>query len=198
MSEAPATTNYDKFQTGNPLVQWLIRRFYRRIGEAIGPATAGRVFDAGCGEGESLDRLKPQLGPATLIGADLGADSLQWAARRHPAACFTRQDLRRLALADNAADLTLCLEVLEHVPEPDAALAELLRVTSDRLVLSVPHEPWFRLGSLARGKYVSRWGNHPEHINHWNPRSFRRWLAPHCREVEITRSFPWIIARCRP
>jgi hypothetical protein len=62
----------------------------------------------------------------------------------------------------------------------------------------VPHEPWFRLGSFARGKYLKSWGNHPEHVNHWNPKSFQRFLSAQAELIEIRTSMPWIIARCRP
>ena len=71
------------------------------------------------------------------------------------------------------------------------------RVSSSELLISVPHEPWFRLGSLARGNYLSDWGNHPEHVNHWNPRTLRRFLEPTVDVVEIGTSLPWVIARCR-
>ena len=81
---------------------------------------------------------------------------------------------------DDSFDLVLCLEVLEHVPEPGAALAELARVCCGRIVLSVPDEPWFRLGSLARGKYLRGLGDHPEHSTTGTrapcePCSSRRW-----------------------
>ena len=52
-----------------------------------------------------------------------------------------------------------------------------------RLVVSVPWEPWFRLGNLGRGKNVARWGNDPEHVNFFNPRKLRAALGAHFAEV---------------
>jgi hypothetical protein len=88
--------------------------------------------------------------------------------------------------------------VLEHLEDPAAAISELARVSRGDVVLSVPHEPWFRLGSLLRGKYVSRLGNHPEHVQHWRPRTFERFLTPQVEVVSVGTAFPWLIAQCRP
>lgn len=191
------TSNYEKFQTGNPVVQRLIGRFYEQVEEIVRPIAPATVLDAGCGEGETLDRLG-ELMPVGAVGIDLNQQSVEFAARRLPDATIRRADLLALPFGDRSFELVLCLEVLEHLPDPAAGLAELVRVSTGEIVVSVPHEPWFRLGSLARGKYLRTWGNHPEHVNHWNPRSFHSFLAAQTEVVEIRTSMPWIIGRCRP
>jgi hypothetical protein len=70
-------------------------------------------------------------------------------------------------------------------------------VTTDRCVVSVPWEPWFRLGNLGRGKNVRRLGNDPEHVQWFTPRRLRRALAASFDEVRVVRAFPWIIAEAR-
>ena len=65
------------------------------------------------------------------------------------------------------------------------------------VVVSVPYEPWFRIGSLLRGKYVRSLGNHPEHVNHFNRRSLAALLDPVLEGVEIRVAFPWLIAHGR-
>jgi 2-polyprenyl-3-methyl-5-hydroxy-6-metoxy-1,4-benzoquinol methylase len=92
----------------------------------------------------------------------------------------------------------LCLEVLEHLAEPAAALAELARVARQAVILSVPHEPYFRIGNVLRGKHLDRWGDHPEHVQHWNPRTFRAFLEPSFVEVRLRNAFPWLVACCTP
>lgn len=190
------TTNYEKFQTSNPVVRRLFDRFFDRVSAEIEASHPTRVLDAGCGEGETIERLGPIL-PKPVQGVDLNPESVEFASARLPEHHFEVGDLTALRFEDSSFDLVLCLEVLEHIPEPGAALAEIARVSSSEIVLSVPHEPWFRLGSLARGNYLSGWGNHPEHVNHWNPRSFRRFLEPVVDVVEVRTSLPWVIARCR-
>ncbi|MBK8293989.1 MAG: class I SAM-dependent methyltransferase [Solirubrobacterales bacterium] len=191
------TSNYEKFQTGNPVVRRLIDRFYHRISHEISGLAPTAVLDAGCGEGESLERLARYL-PDQVSGVDLNPESVEFTRKRIPEGDFQVADILDLPFPDDSFDLVFCLEVLEHIPEPWAAVAELARVCRGDIVISVPSEPWFRLGSLARGKYLEDWGNHPEHINHWNPRSLREFLAEQVDVVTVARSTPWLVARVRP
>lgn len=194
---APASTNYEKFQTGNPVVQRLIDRFYDRVAVEVGAVGASSVLDAGCGEGETLIRLDGLL-PERTAGIDIDADAVEYTRERVPAAEISQHSVESLPFEDGSFDLVLCLEVLEHIPEPAGALRELSRVAAGgELVISVPHEPWFRLGSLLRGKYLSGLGNHPEHVNQWNRRSLRDFLETNVEVVTLRGSFPWLIARCR-
>jgi 2-polyprenyl-3-methyl-5-hydroxy-6-metoxy-1,4-benzoquinol methylase len=197
LEEAVDTSNYEKFQTGNPVVRRLIDRFYGKVGGLVSAVRPESVLDAGCGEGETLERLAGLL-PASVTGIDLNPDSVEFAARRIPDGSFSVADLTALPFEDDSFDLVLCLEVLEHIADPAPALAELSRVCRGDIVLSVPSEPWFRLGSLARGKYLEGWGNHPEHVNHWNPRSLRAFLDSEADVVTVERSTPWLVAHARP
>lgn len=190
------TTNYEKFQTSNPVVRRLFDRFFDRISARIEAAGPTKVLDAGCGEGETIERLRDLL-PEPVQGVDLNPESVEFAAARLTGDRFEVGDLKDLRFEDSSFDLVLCLEVLEHIPDPEPALVEMARVSSSELLISVPHEPWFRLGSLARGNYLSDWGNHPEHVNHWNPKTLRKFLEPTVDVIEITTSLPWVIARCR-
>src|SRR5258706_11061118 len=54
--EPPLTVAQEKYHVKNPLVAFLIRRFFRRIAGVLGAVAAESVLDAGCGEGELLRR----------------------------------------------------------------------------------------------------------------------------------------------
>ena len=190
------TTNYEKFQTSNPVVGRLIDRFYAKVAGLVAEIEPDSVLDAGCGEGETLERLAALI-PRVVAGVDLNPESVEFTRRRIPDGEFSVADVADLPFADDSFDLVFCLEVLEHIPDPGPALAELARVADRDIIVSVPSEPWFRLGSLARGKYLSGWGNHPEHVNHWNPRSLREFLASRLEVVTVERSTPWLVAHCR-
>lgn len=192
----PETTNFRKFQTTNPVVRRLIERFYGAVFTVVGsPSGDVVVLDAGCGEGETLARWPH--GEATRLGLEINPHSARYTKGRLPICTIIHGNIHHLPLEDRCADVVLCLEVLEHLEDPGSALMELDRVCRGRIILSVPHEPWFRLGSLARGKYLATWGNHPEHINHWTPRTFHQFLARYLTVESVTCSFPWIIASCR-
>ena len=100
-------------------------------------------------------------------------------------------------VADGAADLVTTIELLEHLVRVEPAVEELARITRGRLVVSVPWEPWFRLGNLGRGKNVAPLGNDPEHVQAFTPRRLRAALAVGFAEVRVVRAFPWLIAEAQ-
>ncbi len=193
MTAPPRSTNQAKYESGNPVVQRLLGRFFSRLREVVEPLGPDSVLDAGCGEGEALARLGDLL-PATVAAVDLEQRCVDDVRARLPHVDVSRQSVLDLAFADGQFDLVLCLEVLEHLDDPGAAVAELARVSGRQVVVSVPFEPWFRLGNLLRGQHMSGWGNHPEHVNHFRPASLTELLEGRLDDVEITVAFPWLIA----
>ena len=174
----------------------LIDRFFERLRETVAPLDAGRALDAGCGEGETIARLSDVL-PERVSAIDILDECVTFTRRRLPSVDASQASVYELPFDDDAFDLVLSLEVLEHLERPSAAVRELSRVARADLVLSVPYEPYFRLGSLVRGKYLRGLGNHPEHVNHWNRRSFRTFLESQLTVVDVAVAFTWLIAHCR-
>jgi len=194
---AERPSNELKFETANPLVRAMIGGFYSRLGELVAPLRPASTLDAGCGEGETLVRLGPLLGER-IAAVDLSSYSVGRVNERLPAVEARVASVTELPFADSSFDLVLCLEVLEHLDDPASAVGELARVAASDVVVSVPFEPWFRIGSLLRGKYVRAFGNHPEHVNHFNRRSLATLLEPALDVVAIRTAFPWLIAHGRP
>src|SRR6185312_6138806 len=140
------------------------------------------LLDAGCGEGEMLRR-----------GAVPGSTRTILLDRNRDTAAQVLGSVDALPFAARSFDVVTCIEVLEHLPDPGAAVRELARVARRAIVVSVPYEPWFRVGNLFRGKHVASLGNRPEHVQHWNLRSFEKFLAAHVPGVRVIEAFPWII-----
>ena len=186
--------NYQKYLNPNPLQQYLIRRFHQRVGELVRETGAIRILDSGCGEGFTIERLDSDF---SVQGVDNDLSSLIEARERNPNSDFYLGDIRDLPLASHAFPLILCLEVLEHLPDPHPALEELRRVTSRHCLISVPHEPFFRLANLLRGKNVRAWGDDPEHIHNWTAGEFIRLLEEYFQIEKVVYSFPWVMALCR-
>ncbi len=133
-------------------------------------------------------------GPARWSGVEYRSDKLTKALERLPTASGVRADAGMLPFSDGSADVVTCLEVLEHLVAPERAVGELARICRGRCVVSVPWEPFFRLGNLCRGKDVWRWGNNPEHVQHFRPSTLRLLLRRSFAEVSVQPCFPWIIA----
>jgi len=80
---------------------------------------------------------------------------------------FTRESIYELPRPAASVDTVVCLEVLEHLGDPEAGLRELARVTQRHVILSVPREPLWRLLNMARGAYLRDWGNTPGHLRNY-------------------------------
>jgi SAM-dependent methyltransferase len=163
------------------VVARLLDRWLRHLVTLV-PQDPGLVVDVGVGEGYALERILDAARPA--VGVEYRFDKLAVATGRLVGLRPVRADAGMLPFPDASADLTLCTEVLEHLPRPEAAVAELARITRGVCLVSVPWEPWFRLGNLARGKNVSALGNDPEHVQQFSRGGLRRLLG---QSFEATR-----------
>jgi SAM-dependent methyltransferase len=195
---ADASSNLRKHTSGNPVQRRLIERFHDvaiALAGQVAPAPR-RILDAGCGEGFAMRAIFGHA-YAEVVGLDGSPRAARLAGRLNPGRGFAAGDLYALPFPDRSFDLVVCLEVLEHLEEPQAGLRELIRVSAGWLLLSVPHEPLFRGANFLRGKNVADWGNDPGHVNHWSHRGFLRFVGGQCRVVAARTSFPWSLALCR-
>ncbi|UWP81410.1 class I SAM-dependent methyltransferase [Dactylosporangium fulvum] len=116
---------------------------YAAAVERAGLPEGGTVADVGCGTGRALPALRAAVGPAgAVLGIDLTPQML--AVAREPAraagAALVLGDARRLPLAAATVDAVFAAGLVMHLPDPDAGLRELARVTrpAGRLVLFHP------------------------------------------------------------
>ena len=102
---------------------------------------SGRVIDVGCGVGHSYDLLAPRQ----TVGVDLDPAALAGQERETAVA-----DMRSLPFPDDSFDGAIAVHSIEHVPDPQRALAEIARVmkpggtavlvTPNRLTFARPDE----------------------------------------------------------
>ncbi len=93
---------------------------------AIGPVEHDLVLDAGCGTGRFSVAM--ERAGARVVGLDIDMDMLAIAVRRL-AGPVVLGDIEHLPIRDAVFDVAAAVTVLEFVPHPERALAELLRVT---------------------------------------------------------------------
>lgn len=132
---------------------WFVGRRHILSG-LLGKARAARrrpeILEVGCGTGGNLGMLE-KFG--RTVGMDLPV-ALKWSARRK----FGRLVASRaeaLACRDNAVDLVVCLDVLEHLGDDLAAAREMFRACRQggHLLLTVP-------------AYRFLWSEHDEALGH--------------------------------
>jgi len=125
------------------------------------------LVDVGCGEGGATMFAARQ--GARVIFSDLDADkvaALEARLRESGVAAATGLvgDSNPLAIGDGVASRVVCMEVLEHVDEPDVVLAELVRVgkAGALYLLTVPDPA----GELLQKRFASpNYFNKPNHIH---------------------------------
>lgn len=190
--------NLQKYINPNPIQRWLLRRFYRHIVGLVKQTGARHILDVGCGEGFTMRELREAGLGATMVGVDYSPAALAWSQANNVARSPLHvADAHYLPFADNSFDLALCLEVLEHLPDSRLGLVELLRVARDWVLVSVPHEPFFRGANFLRGKHVRALGNDPEHLHTYSGRVFHRLVSSQGELAWYGHSFPWQIALVR-
>lgn len=91
-----------------------------------------RVLDVGCGTGEITGRLAVHYPEASIVGVDLIEAHLESARKRWAALAgrveFRVADAFALPFDDASFDLVVCRHMLQAVPRPADAMAEMVRV----------------------------------------------------------------------
>jgi SAM-dependent methyltransferase len=193
----PTGNVYEKYETSNPIERRLVTGFLESLDlfvERLGPVNT--ILDVGCGEGYVAARIRERLSGASYCALDIDAGLVAEAAAEDPDAHSIVASACALPWRDAQFDLVMALEVLEHLEEPQAALAEIARVSRASVIASVPNEPLWRVLNMARGAYWSDCGNTPGHVQHWGAGGFRRLLQTELEVVELRRPLPWLMALC--
>ena len=185
---------FDKYGSRNPLVRRIVDNFLRTMTTLAGELTGIRLLEVGSGEGHVLGVLARHLRPRQALGLDLSHEIVAQAHAASPHLSFAVASAYHLPCADRSFDLVVAAEVLEHLDDPPAALAELARVSAGHCLVSVPREPLWRVLNVARGKYVGRWGNTPGHVQHFSQRALADLLGREFEIVRWARPFPWLMA----
>ena len=194
----PTGNTYDKYGSTNPVVRRLMARFEQDMQALLEVAQPASILDVGCGEGVLTEQWARAI-EGRVVGIDLDDPKLraEWQRRSLPNLEFRTGLGDSLPYADGEFEAVTAMEVLEHVPDPAAVLAEMARVASHWILVSVPREPLWRALNLARGAYLRDLGNTPGHLNHWSKRGFARLLDRYGKTVELRSPFPWTMALVR-
>ena len=197
--EGTVTGNtYDKYGSTNPVVKRLMAGFEATLEELFLKAAPTSILDVGCGEGVLTHKWAQRI-DGTVVGIDLDDPELhaEWEKRSCANLEYRVMKAENLPFDDDEFDMASAIEVLEHVPDPEHTVAEMARVASGHLLVSVPREPLWRGLNMARGAYLRDLGNTPGHVNHWSKRSFVELLSRHGEVVESRSPFPWTMLLVR-
>jgi SAM-dependent methyltransferase len=139
----------DPEQDPNPMVQELIARL--QFAAKHVPMSQKDILDYGCGTGLAMQWLTLHAQPKRVLGLDVSTGAVEFARRQYPGFEFRvatieapQIDLKR------QFDVALCFEVLEHLKDPNGALAlvasHYLR-PNGMLIASTPNRNVFSAGT---------------------------------------------------
>jgi ubiquinone/menaquinone biosynthesis C-methylase UbiE len=190
--------NRQKYENINPVQRLLISRFLSQVSRLVSELHCTTLLDAGCAEGYVSHHIQQTVeSGCSVTGVDIDESALRRGVELVPSMGRLVGNVAALPFRTGEFDLVLCTEVLEHLADPAPVLAELHRVTSKYCLLSVPHEPWFRLLNLGRGRHLRRLGNDPEHVQNWTGRQFCRFVSPYFEILTTRNPMPWSVVMAR-
>jgi len=136
------------------------RRVLERAIARLGLPAGAHILDAGCGSGRNMVDLARH---GSVVGVELSDTSVKLA-RERGAGEVLAGSVMDMPFDEGSFDLTVSLDVIEHLEDDVGALRELRRVTKPggALLVTVPAYQWL-------------WSGHDE-INHHHRRYNRRTL----------------------
>jgi SAM-dependent methyltransferase len=122
------------FRARNELILWALSTY---------KPDADTFLEVGCGTGFVLSGIAKTCPEMALHGSEIFLAGLSHAAARVPTAHFMQMDARRVPFV-NEFDAIGAFDVLEHIEEDEAVLAQLQRTLNPGgvLLLTVPQHPW--------------------------------------------------------
>jgi len=151
---------------------------YFDIVELIIKCSPKKVLDVGCGSGYIAKLLKSRLPELTIDGIDISRIALQRAEEHLHEYWQLNIDKEDLPLESDRYNTAICIEVLEHLYDPEHALNEIYRVlqSGGHGVLTVPNLAYWRFRlDLFRGR-VPFPAADPRHLHQYDLASFKEAL----------------------
>jgi 2-polyprenyl-3-methyl-5-hydroxy-6-metoxy-1,4-benzoquinol methylase len=150
--------------------------FKDRVIAGLIPDTAIDILDLGCGEGISLENIKNALPSAEVSGIDYLNENISIC--RNQNLNVKQGNVYDLDIQDNSFDAVIFMEVIEHLEDPQKAIAEIHRILKPNgsLIIGFPNDHVFLIARLLLLKWKEAKYD-PGHVNRWNPREMSTFLS---------------------
>ena len=130
------------------------------------------IVDIGCGSAICLKELSKNFKCKKSVGTDISMFILKEAQKQNPTFDFYRANSENLPFKNKEFDVSLIIDVLEHVEQPDKVLEEAKRI-SNYIIIKAPIEDcWFI--NLYKQFIKLDWRMMMGHINFYSVDSFKK------------------------
>lgn len=184
---------FDKYGSKNPLVKLAVWIYLKQLFALLRRCAFRQVLDIGGGEGHIANKISAAFA-VPVVCLEPNRKFVQQHTGKYPRVSYLQGSAYHIPKNAKSIDLVLCLEVLEHLPEPAKAVAELRRVAKRWIIISVPNEPFFRISNMLRFKYLSRFGNTPDHVQAWTSGGFKRFIRRQAPNARFQNALLWNFA----
>ena len=166
-----STHTYENVTFAKYSMYWWSNRFYSKLARRYGKL-GGKLLEIGSGMGHLVGQLEDSF---ETDGIDLN----HWAVEQSKAV-VEKTDLQtasaeELPFEDNSFDIVIIKHIVEHLPNPEKAIAEIGRITipGGVLILATPN-----LDSLLKPWKGEKWIGYqdPTHISLHPPASWLNWI----------------------
>lgn len=166
-----STNTYENITFARYSMYWWSNRFYAILARRYGKRV-GRLLEIGSGMGHLVGQLEDSF---QTYGMDLN----HWAVEQSKAvadnSALQTASAEELPFSDGSFDVVIIKHIVEHLPNPEKAIAEIGRVTASGgiLILSTPN-----LSSLLKPWKGDSWIGYqdPTHISLHPPFTWLDWI----------------------
>lgn len=160
------------YHSKNLVIRFVHNKRLDKILDIFPKETKNLILDAGCGEGQLLEKLHSRFSDNAYYGADITDVALTYAKGRCQFAHFYKANLGKLPFKKEFFDVIICTEVIEHIYEYETVIFEFLRVLKKGgiLIISFPNEPLWTLGRFFLGRRPIKV---PDHVNSFTPKKLK-------------------------
>jgi len=147
--------------------------------------TPPRILDVGCGEGPV---------PRTLHKMGLSVTAIDIESRpswSHPAGVnFIEDDFMVTEKLEDSYEVVMCSEVIEHLPNYKDFYAKLLKLATERLIVTVPYERSFDMPGPPPEGHCNYWSLRPGKGGYTSAAEFITMSKPYSTSLTKIRSKP--------
>lgn len=170
----------------NLLMEQFYIKLLNQISRCYSQENSFSVLDIGCGIGVVTKIVSQNFPNARITGFDLSREVVKSAKLLLPSTDIYVGDIHALPHNNHSFDLVICLEVIEHLDQPNTILDNISKACKKYSIFSIPNDWKFRAINIMRFKYLEEKGNSPDHIHEWNREDFVALLSHHFKVVNIS------------
>jgi len=157
------TTNTDNYQN----------EIYRYAKEIFVKNNYNKVLDIGCGSGFKLVKY---FNENESVGSDL-QPTVNFLRQKYPTRRWETYDFN--AVVTDPFDLVLCVDVIEHVLDPDVLVKFIQNLNFKKAIISTPERDRMGHHTHRNGPPIN-----PCHVREWNYSEFFNYMSSNFKVIE--------------